>query len=199
MGYCVNCNNERLIPYTAAHNIRMAAVEPKAHRGFLLMMALAAAVSMLVGVAYTLYLCYTRGANNFNAFEWSRGHEWIFGHVADKELHPAPTSWGRMLFMGIGGVTTAVVALLQYRFAWWPIHPVGMAIGAGETTGYTAFSCFLVWIIKSLIVKLGGAQAYRRWRSFFVGIMVGYVTGLGISFVVDCIWFPGNGHRIHCW
>jgi len=199
MGYCVNCNNERLIPYTAAHNIRMAAVEPKARTGFLPMMALAAVVSMGVGVAYTLYLCYTHGANNFNAFEWSRGHEWIFGHVAAKQLDPAPTDWSRMLFMGIGAVTTAVVAFFQYRFAWWPVHPVGMAIGAGETTGYLAFSCFMTWIIKFLIVKLGGAQAYRKWRYFFVGIMVGYVVGLGVSFVVDCIWFPGNGHRIHVW
>ena len=199
MGYCVNCNNERLIAYTAAHNVRMTAMEPKAHKGFLMTMALAVVVSMVVGVTYTLYLCYTHGANNFNAFEWSRGHEWIFGHVAAKELHPAPADWNRMLFMGIGGATTAFVAALQYRFAWWPIHPVGMAIGAGETTGYAAFSIFITWIIKSLIIKLGGIQAYRRWRAFFVGIMVGYVTGLGVSFVVDCIWFPGNGHKIHVW
>ena len=199
MGYCVNCNNERLIPYTAAHNIRMAAIEPKAHRGFLLMMALAAAVSMAVGVVYTLTLCYTRGAHNFDAFEWSRGHEWIFGYLAKKELTPMPTDWGRMLFMGIGAVTTGAVALFQYRYAWWPIHPVGMAIGAGETTGYAAFSIFLTWIIKTLIIKLGGIRAYRRWRYFFVGIMVGYVAGLGVSFLVDCIWFPGNGHKIHVW
>jgi len=199
LGYCVNCNNERLIPYTAAHNVRMAGMEPKAHKGFMLMMALAAVVSMAVGVAYTLWLCYTRGAINFDAFEWSRGHEWIFGHVANKELHPAPTDWNRMLFMGIGAVTTGIVALLQYRFAWWPIHPVGMAIGAGETTGYAAFSCFLTWIIKVLIIRVGGAQAYRRWRYFFVGIMVGYVCGLGASFIVDVIWFPGNGHKIHVW
>jgi hypothetical protein len=104
-----------------------------------------------------------------------------------------------MLFMGIGAITTTVVACLQYRFAWWPIHPVGMALGAGETTGYAAFSIFLTWVIKLLIVKLGGAQAYRRWRYFFVGVMVGYVTALGVSFVVDCIWFPGNGHKIHVW
>jgi hypothetical protein len=199
LGYCVNCNNERLIPYTAAHNVRMAAIEPKAHRGFLLMMALAAIVSLAVGVTYTLYLCYSHGANNFDAFEWSRGHQWIFGHVAEKELHPQGTDWGRMLFMGIGAATTAVVAGLQYRFAWWPIHPVGMAIGAGETTGYAAFSIFLTWAIKSIIIKLGGMQAYRRWRYLFVGIMVGYVMGLGVSFVVDCIWFPGHGHKIHVW
>ena len=199
MGYCVNCNNERLIPYTAAHNVRMAGLEPQARKGFLLMMALAAIVSLAVGVAYTLYLCYSRGANNFDAFEWSRGHEWIFGHVADKELHPMPTDWARMAFMGIGALTTAIVAALQYRFAWWPIHPVGMAIGAGETTGYAAFSVFITWIIKILIIRLGGAQAYRRWRAFFVGIMVGYVCGLGVSFIVDVIWFPGNGHKIHVW
>ena len=199
MGYCVNCNNERLIPYSAAHNIRMAALEPRARKGFMWMMALAAVVSMAVGVAYTLYLAYTVGASNFDAFEWSRGHEWIFGHVARKELDPRPTDWNRMLFMGIGAATTAVVAFFQYRFAWWPLHPVGMAIGAGETTGYVAFTCFLTWIIKSLIIRLGGAQAYRKWRYFFVGMMVGYVTALGVSFVVDVIWFPGHGHKIHCW
>ena len=199
MGYCVNCNNERLIPYTAAHDLRMAAVEPKARKGFLLMMGLAAFVSLAVGVAYTLYLAYTRGAHNFDAFEWSRGHEWIFGYVSLKELSPAPTDWNRLLFLAVGAVTTGVVSMLQYRFAWWPIHPVGMALGAGETTGYAGFSIFLTWAVKMLIIRLGGAQAYRRWRYFFVGIMVGYVAGLGVSFLVDCIWFPGDGHKIHVW
>jgi hypothetical protein len=119
--------------------------------------------------------------------------------VANKELHPEPTDWSRMRHMSYGVLGTAALALLHYRFAWWPIHPIGVALGAGETTGYLAFSVFLTWIIKSLIVRVGGAQAYRRWRYFFVGIMVGYVAGLGVSFVVDCIWFPGNGHRIHVW
>ena len=90
-------------------------------------------------------------------------------------------------------------AFLDRRAGVDAADDVIVAIGAGETTGYAGFSCFLVWIVKSIIIKIGGAEAYRKWRYFFVGMMGGYVTALGVSHIVDLIWFPGHGHKIHVW
>jgi hypothetical protein len=33
----------------------------------------------------------------------------------------------------------------------------------------------------------------------FIGLVVGYVTGVGISLVVDGFWFMGQGHQVHWW
>jgi len=33
----------------------------------------------------------------------------------------------------------------------------------------------------------------------FIGCIVGYTFALMISMIVDLIWFPGQGHRVHDW
>jgi len=65
--------------------------------------------------------------------------------------------------------------------------------------GYCAFTLFLTWLIKVILLKVGGINLFRRARPFFLGLLLGYVVGVGLSFLVDVIWFPGQGHMIHHW
>ena len=46
-------------------------------------------------------------------------------------------------------------------------------------------------------MKIGGVVLYRRFQPFALGLVVGWAVGVGISFAVDIIWFPGQGHMIH--
>ncbi|NOZ20803.1 MAG: hypothetical protein GXP25_06910 [Planctomycetes bacterium] len=197
--YCPCCNVERLVPSTAAHVARLSDNFPKARRGFLLAMAIAAVVSMVTGVWYTLYLGYRDGAANFNSFEFWRGNHWIFGIVVNKIRNPMPTDWARIAFMGGGAAIMALLVAVQYRIPWWPVHPLGFAVAGTHPVRMATFSIFLTWVIKFCIVKLGGGHLYERSKPFFVGAMVGYILGVGLSFAVDCIWFMGEGHVIHLW
>lgn len=199
LAYCVGCNVERLIPCTAAHVTYMRNEFYLARRVFLAAVVIAAVVSMVTGVVFTLYMAYTMGASNFNAFEFSRGPHWIFGVIVGKVKNPMPTDWRLITCAGIGAVLMGAVSLLHYRLPWWPIHPVGLAVGGTETAWFGAFSIFLTWLIKLVIVKVGGAALYQRSQSFFVGMLAGYILGVGLSFAVDCIWFMGQGHVIHLW
>ena len=54
-------------------------------------------------------------------------------------------------------------------------------------------------IIKGILLKIGGMTLYRRARPFFLGLLLGYVLGVGLCFLVDVIWFPSHGHMIHHW
>jgi hypothetical protein len=75
---------------------------------------------------------------------------------------------------------------------------VGFALSdAGTYMRYGAFSIFLAWGIKFLILRIGGATLYRRYQPFFLGILTGYTAGVTLSIVVDMLWFPGAGHSIH--
>ncbi len=38
---------------------------------------------------------------------------------------------------------------------------------------------------------------YRQWQPFFIGLLVGYALAVTLSFVVDMVWFPGQGHVVH--
>ena len=52
---------------------------------------------------------------------------------------------------------------------------------------------------KSTILSLGGINGYRRARPLFLGLLIGYVLGVGVSFVVDAALFMGDGHMVHRW
>jgi hypothetical protein len=59
-----------------------------------------------------------------------------------------------------------------------------------------ALSVFLAWAFKTLALRLGGVTLYRQLRPFFVGMVVGFFIGVGISYAVDTLWFFGKGHFI---
>jgi len=199
LSYCIGCNVERLVPCTAAHVARLSDGFPRARRGFMWAMATAAAVSMFTATVYTLYLGYSRGASNFNSFEFWRGNHWIFGIVVGKIRNPMPTDWARLTFLGIGAGIMALLMAIQYRVPWWPVHPLGFAVAGTHPVRMAAFSIFLTWLIKLCILKVGGAGLYEKSKLFFVGVMVGYILGVGLSFFVDMIWFMGEGHVVHLW
>jgi len=91
-----------------------------------------------------------------------------------------------------------IITQLQYRFSWWPLHPIGMTIASTHPTRMIAFSLFLAWLAKWFIVKAGGHRAYERFKPLFLGIVLGYFAGAGIAFFVDALFFgPGRGHPIY--
>ena len=100
--------------------------------------------------------------------------------------------------MGIGAGAMALLVFMHYRIAWWPIHPIGLpvAVCSYPMTHYV-FSIFVGWLVKTLTLWLGGSQAYRRVRPFFMGVILGFFTGVGVSFLVDVFWFPGEGHVLY--
>jgi len=87
---------------------------------------------------------------------------------------------------------------MRYRYAWWPLAPIGLVVPL--THGIASiFSLFLTWSAKSIILRIGGVDLYRKMRPLFVGILVGHALGCLLSFFVDIIWFPGQGHSTHSW
>ena len=46
------------------------------------------------------------------------------------------------------------------------------------------------------IMRVGGISAYRELRPFFIGLIVGFYLGVGVSYLIDVIWFFGIGHPI---
>ena len=89
-----------------------------------------------------------------------------------------------------------LLTLLRYRWPWWPLHPLGLA-ASHNWMRRIAFSIFLIWAAKLVILQLGGASLYRRCIPFVVGMLVGYAFGVSAVVLIDAIWFWGTGHVIH--
>jgi len=155
-------------------------------------------VGVLVSVASTLYLGYAGGAYNFNDFPFSRYSQAGFEAAIGQMRNPEPPDAERLTLLGVGAAVMSVLTLLRYRVSWWPLHPIGFAVASSGTyVRYTVFSVFLAWAIKALILRLGGVTLYRRCRPFFLGVLVGYTSGVVLSTLIDAIWFSGAGHSIH--
>ena len=67
------------------------------------------------------------------------------------------------------------------HLAWFPLHPVGFAL-AGNWTMDRMWLCVLIaWSVKLVLLKYGGAKAYKPAVPFFVGLILG-------DFVVGGFW-----------
>ena len=98
-----------------------------------------------------------------------------------------------------GFLEAAGLAYLRGRFHWFALHPVGLAFQYAPGLVHYWFSLLLVWIVKLTLLRYGGGGAYQAGKPFFYGLGVGYVAGVVLSGVIDAVWFPADGHRVHYW
>jgi hypothetical protein len=151
-----------------------------------------------VNIALVLYLGYTHGAYNFYEYPFSRYAPGRINGIVAHISSPVPANSDWVLPFGIGGIVIAAISILRYRLPWWPIHPVGLVV-ANTSLHHVVTSVFIVWVVKSVIMRVGGVLLFRRLAPLFFGIIVGRATGVLLSFIVDLIWFPGGGHSVHGW
>ncbi len=181
---------------------RVAEGVPGNRRRLMGALSLAFVASFLVGVWLTLNLGYQHGAVEFNVGEVLNNARNNFKNAATAvklskqgpffERNPAELS-----FFGIGGLLMAGLLYMRHRFVWWPFHPVGLALSGSPLVRASSFTIFLAWLIKLLMLKVGGPLVYRKSRPLFIGLLVGYVLAVVLSAAIDVIWFPDKGHVVH--
>ena len=162
-------------------------------------MAAAIVAGALVCVGIILYWGYDRGAYNFGVWTFRRGALSMFGRLSAKIRNPQPVSIARLVFFGIGVLVYATLQVLRFRFHWWPLAPVGLAMSSSSLIDALAFSVFVAWVAKRAILRIGGERAHRSAKPLFLGLSIGYITGIGLGFLADWIFFFGQGHMLHVW
>jgi len=161
--------------------------------------AIGLTVAFLVGAAYMIYISYMHGTSTSLSVGYERRGAEVYGAIVTKMQEKVPVDTRLWMWLGIGALMMSILTFVQYRVPGWPLHPIGFPIAATHHVNVGFFSIFLVWLIKSILMRLGGIQAYERAKPVFLGIIAGYALGVTLSFLVDWIWFPGAGHQIHNW
>ena len=113
--------------------------------------------------------------------------------------NPFPPSTWKITFFWLGIAIMSALLFLRYRFPWWPINPIGFPISGTSLIRISALPIFIVWTIKIIVLRTGGALLYRRIAPFFIGLTVGHAMAVGVSAIADIIWFNGRGHMIYTW
>ncbi len=179
-----------------AHSARLFDALSGRKRQFLWPLAIAMAVGTAASVWFIIFMGYRDGAFNYGGQLSGELSRWPWNIAVERLRNPVTTDYRKIGFFFVGIAFTAILYALRYRFPGWPLHPLGLAAGASYPVTNVVFPLFLAWGAKALILRLGGIRLYRTARPFFLGLILGYYFAAGISFFVDMIWFPGEGHDI---
>ncbi len=151
-------------------------------------MAVWLVVALVVGLAgaYVIHLhaYYTHGANILEGGTTQGGYRTRlatqeYEQLASFQRGHKEADQGRTVAAGAGFLITGGLIALRSIFLRFPLHPLGFAM----VTAYGGplwGPFFIVWVIKTLILRVGGMGAYRRLIPFFLGIVIGHFFTAGL-------------------
>ena len=156
---------------------------------------LAMGCSLIVSVVAMIALGYAHGAANLHP-QYFQGFARFPADIAAAKLrNPSGPSVAGWAWTGLGAAVMLALTLGSYRFAWWPLHPLGYLVSPAWIMGSLWFPFLVAWAGKSLVLKLGGIEAYRRSRWLAYGIILGQIVVAGFWLVLD-ILTGTTGNRI---
>ncbi len=98
-----------------------------------------------------------------------------------------------LLWMGVGAALVVLCAVARLRLSWWPLHPVVFLLWGNWASCQLAFSFLLAWLIKSAVMKYGGAKGYRAAMPFMVGLIGGELLAAIGWAIVGAIYYATTG------
>lgn len=151
-------------------------------------MLLGVLITYVAACYCTIWICYRYGGLNMDGWFFGTYPKvvpwgWTRAAIAD---YGGP-SVGRMVWGGVGALLMAGLMVAQRTLFWWPLHPVGLLICASHMVYFFWFSVFMAWLVKVVLVMVGGPAAFRPARRFFIGMVMGYFLAGGIWAVIDTI------------
>lgn len=153
-------------------------------------------LGLVAGYCGVLQLVYERGLFILDQQGGGRGAARIgryFHYLyAEAGAQTAPADGDRLGALGFGFAATALLAWLRQFFLRSPFHPLGFVYGTG-LGGLIWGSALVGWALKALVVRYGGALAYRRLRPFFLGLIGGELF-MRLVWALVALWGqPGGG------
>ncbi len=175
-------------------------------RSLIVWLAIAAfTVGLIASFTSVVYFAYHEGGQNLHTAPFADGSNSgavrLYDNMTRHIIGDSPTEFdpAKMFVWVIGALEAVLFVVLRNRVTWWPLHPIGLAFQNTSGPRIYAFSIFLTWFSKSLLLRIGGISLYRRAAPYFIGLPIGYVTGIAVSSIVDLLWFPTGGHWTHGW
>jgi len=137
----------------------------------------------------------TSGGANLSQWFFVGGPQVPFRRLSDMLFHPRSSAGIWLFFMALGAVFMIFLTIMRAQVFWWPFHPIGYAMGCSWPMIQLWFSIFLGWFLKYIILRYGGLRLYVKFRTFFLGMVLGEFLSGGVWLIIDFI-AGKSGHRI---
>ena len=168
-------------------------------KGVYLAIAATLVLTFLTSIVYTLHLAYIGGAFEFTEPAFVAGARGVWDGLEMWIRNAQVLSPTERVSFGAGALASILLILAHLRWPWWPLHPVGFAVAMIGGVRKSVVAILLVWLVKVIILRVGDESLYRRGQPLVIGVIAAYSVGVLLSYFVDVIWFPGDGHAIHGW
>ncbi|MDF1593601.1 MAG: hypothetical protein P1P89_18995 [Desulfobacterales bacterium] len=136
-----------------------------------------------VGVSFVamLALCYKYGIRELELDWATRTTVAVYDNIYS--LVETPVKPGRwvLIFAAAGAVVMLFLAICYHRVYWWPLHPIGYLAAYSSAMWILWFSFFIGWLANALCMRYGGVALFKRFRYFFIGLIIG-------DFLMGGIW-----------
>ena len=184
--------SRNFVMVSCANSLRLGEELGRNKRPLFWVLLLALAVALVGGVWVAMTVAHNYGAINL----------WIWGGAnfsyAERLIRaPAEPHLAFWMNAGIGSVLMLALMVARLLYVWWPLHPLGYAIGPIWIMDHLWFNMFLAWFIKVIVLKYGGVRLYLKTRPFFIGVILGYFAPGGFFMIID--HFTGMTWNVIFW
>jgi len=159
------------------------------------LMVVCSLITMALGVYMNVKLGYSHGGLSLDP--WYSGAASTQPATVSENLVKGvnDASYSNLGWLGVGLVMTYLLMVARSRFAWFPLHPIGLLVAHSFPIGTIWFSFFLGWLCKVLITRFGGSDTYRRTTPLFLGLAIGAIVMTLFWLCIDG-WQGRIGHKL---
>ena len=98
---------------------------------------------------------------------------WAYQQLETRVNNRVPIELNTNIARAVGFALTLAMVWLRGQFLRFPLNPLGLAI-AGIFGQPIWFPIFLAWLLKSVVLRVGGAHTYRQLTPLFLGLALGH-------------------------
>ena len=128
---------------------------------------------------------------NRGSYIWIGDANWGIRDLRSGQVYEPAYSRHGHVSLGFG--IALVLLALCMAMPRWPLHPIGLLLVGTWMGGVCWFSIFLGWLTKQVLVKYGGARAYRGARAFFLGLIIGEVFAAVFGMIAPVFMYAATG------
>ena len=141
---------------------------------------LALIIGLWIGFYFHLTPYYGYGAVRLRGGIWGT---WLameeYRAVVSATHIPSPPEMPKVIATIGGSICVSLFAAIRLLFLQVPIHPLGYAM-AGAYGDLIWGPFFIVWLLKTLILRYAGGVAYRKCIPLFLGFALGHYFTAGL-------------------
>lgn len=131
-------------------------------------------IGIAVGMLTTLQIYYSRGAASAKVNGSQVGVGWeAWNQLTRWTSNPQPPQASVITSMLLSMGIIFLLAVARNTWFGFPLHPIGYAFAVSYAMEYIWAVVLATWLIKTLVVRYGGLNLYRKSLPFFFGMILG--------------------------